>query len=339
MYVLYCDDSIITGKTDREIDQVIKDLKGQKLDLTDEGDIGDFLGVKIQKQSDGTMSLSQPHLIDQILRDCHMDNDDISSKDTPLPSGKVVHRFTGSVPFDDHFPMRTVIGRMMYLEKASRPDISAAVHMLARYASCPKKEHGKLVKHVVAYLKATRDKGIIYKVDKSHSFDCYVDASFSGDYVKDIDQSDDPSSARSRTGLVIQYHGCPILWRSALQTECAMSSTESEVLALSQAMRDTLPLIWLMREIHKQGLIPEAVIPKIHCKMFEDNSGALTICTMPKIRARTKHINTKYFFFRSFVDKEVTIHKISTELQRADYLTKNLNSTLHRRHRLSVQGW
>jgi hypothetical protein len=131
MYVLYCDDSIITGKTDKEIDQVIKDLKGQKLDLTDEGDIGDFLGVKIQKQSDGTMFLSQPHLIDQILRDCHMDNDDIFNKDTPLPSGKVVQRFTGSAPFDDHFPMRMVIGRMMYLEKASRPNISAAVHMLA----------------------------------------------------------------------------------------------------------------------------------------------------------------------------------------------------------------
>ena len=56
MYVLYCDDSIIAAPSDKEIDQVIKDLKGQQLDLTDEGKIGDFLGVKIQKQPDGSVT-------------------------------------------------------------------------------------------------------------------------------------------------------------------------------------------------------------------------------------------------------------------------------------------
>ena len=98
MYVLYCDDSIIAAKTDKEIDQVIEDLKAQNLDLTDEGDIGDFLGVKIRKNPDGSMLLSQPHLIDQIIRDCHMENEDVSSKDTPLPVGRVVHRFQDSPP-------------------------------------------------------------------------------------------------------------------------------------------------------------------------------------------------------------------------------------------------
>ena len=102
-------------------------------------------------------------------------------------------------------------------------------------------------------------------------------------------------------------------------------------MALSQAMRDTLPIIWMLKEMQKYKIIKKAETPKVHCKMFEDNAGALTICTVPKVRARTKHINTKYFFCHQFVGKEVTIHKVGTEYQRADYLTKNLNSTLHKR--------
>ena len=68
--MLYCDDSIIAAKSDKEINKVIQDLKEQQLNLTDEGDIGNFLGVKIEKQPNGTMVLSQPCLIDQILADC-----------------------------------------------------------------------------------------------------------------------------------------------------------------------------------------------------------------------------------------------------------------------------
>ena len=338
IYVLYCDDSILASPSDSEIDQVIKDLKKQELNLTVEGDIGDFLGVKMEKVNN-TINMTQTHLIDLIIKELHLDGPNVSIKDTPLPVGKVVHRFKDSEDFDGHFNYRRTIGRLMYLEKATRPDISAATHMLARHCENPKKEHGKLVKWLALYLRATRDKGVIYNPDPTQSFEVYVDADFSGNWSKDIDHGDDPSSAKSRTGYVVMYFGCPILWASKLQSEISLSSTESEVVALSQSLRETLPLIWLLKEIKRKGLIKKADTPRVHAKLFEDNAGALEICTVPKLRARTKHINTKYFFFRSFVGKEVSIHKISTELQAADYLTKNLNYTLHARHRKKIQGW
>jgi hypothetical protein len=54
----------------------------------------------------------------------------------------------------------------------------------------------------------------------------------------------------SHTGYVIQYAGCPIYWQSKLKTEIALSTTEAEHIVLSQALRETLPMTSLMKEIN-----------------------------------------------------------------------------------------
>ncbi len=69
MYALYIDDSILAGPDKKEIDQIIIDLKRAKLNITEEGDLVDFLGVQIERKEDGSVHLTQPQLIDQILKD------------------------------------------------------------------------------------------------------------------------------------------------------------------------------------------------------------------------------------------------------------------------------
>jgi len=49
-----------------------------------------------------------------------------------------------------------------------------------------------------------------------------------------------------------------------------------------------------MEELQEQGVSIMNSNAEINCKVFEDNLGALTIATLPKIRPRTKYINTKY---------------------------------------------
>ena len=90
--MLYTDDSILAGPCQQEIDQIVKDLKRAKLNLTDEGDIQDFLGVNKDKQNDGTIKLSQPHLADQILKDPNMLNDNVKIKQTPAMVSKLLKR-------------------------------------------------------------------------------------------------------------------------------------------------------------------------------------------------------------------------------------------------------
>ena len=67
MCVLHTDDSILAGQDKEELQQVIADIKKAGLDVTEEGDIEDFLGVNIDRVDDETFHLSQPHLIEQIL--------------------------------------------------------------------------------------------------------------------------------------------------------------------------------------------------------------------------------------------------------------------------------
>ena len=136
------------------------------------------------------------------------------------------------------------------------------------------------------------------------------------------------------------YAGCPVVWKSQLQTECALSSTESEYTGLSYALREAIPIMELLKEMKRQGLPIHSASAKVHCKVFEDNSGALEIAKVHKFRPRTKHLNVKLHHFRSYVDrKEISIHKISTENQPRDFLTKPLNEELLTRHRKTVMGW
>ena len=91
----------------------------------------------------------------------------------------------------------------------------------------------------------------------------------------------------------------------------------------------------------------EASQPEVFCTAFEDNSGALEMARVPKMRPRTKHINLKYHFFRDRVvqdgdiDIEGKIHvkAIATEDQLADLFTKAVSQELFLKFRMEIMGW
>jgi hypothetical protein len=79
---------------------------------------------------------------------------------------------------------------------------------------------------------------------------------------------------------------------------------------------------------------------KIHCKVFEEYTGALEMARTPKMRPRTKHMNLKYHQFREAVRKgQVTIHAINTLDQLADIFTKPLALDLFTKLRFGIMGW
>jgi len=113
-----------------------------------------------------------------------------------------------------------------------------------------------------------------------------------------------------------------------MQTKMALSTTEAEFIALSEGLRTVIPIMNLMEEMLEQGVSIAKGQVEIRSKVFEDNSGDLTIATLPKIRPRKKYINTKYWHFREHLEQgNVTIHLVSTKDQIADLLTKPLSET------------
>jgi Reverse transcriptase (RNA-dependent DNA polymerase) len=339
IYILYTDDSILAGPDEQELDNIIQQMKDVGLKITSEGGIEDFLGMTIDRKEDGSFELTQKRLIASILKDLGLDRSNVTPKTTPTASSKILSKHPSSPAFDGHFHYRSVIGKLNYLEKSTRPDIAYAVHQCARFASDPRYEHGQAVKWLGRYLYGTRDQGIIFKPTKTSSLNLFVDSDWSGLWDKTI-AATDSSTARSRHGFILEYCGCPLIWASQLQTEIALSSTEAEYIGLSKALRETIPIMNILQEMQKLQFKIGITNPKVHCKVFEDNSGALEMAKVHKFRPRTKHINIKYHHFRSYVnDDTISIHPITSEQNPADMLTKGLGVNKLRINRFRVMGW
>ena len=200
-------------------------------------------------------------------------------------------------------------------------------------------EHAKAVRWIGRYLKGTRTEGTILTPDISKSLEVHVDADFAGNWDPLI-ATEDRSTARSRHGFYIHYGGMPITYKSTLQQEIALSSTESEITGLSYALREAIPIIRLLDEMQGRGFKINNTSARVHCKVFEDNSGAIEIARIRKFRPRTKHLNNRLWHFRSYVDQGIiTIHPIRSEDQPADVLTKPLSESDFKRHRMTNNGY
>ena len=282
--------------------------------------------------------LRQTKLIDSILKtvkmmDCNPDT--TPAKERPLGMDK------DGAPFDEDWEYASVVGKLLYLVN-TRPDIQFSVHQCARFTHSPKASHAMAVKRICRYLKGTRELGMVYKPDSidQHSIqlDAYVDADFSGLYG--IEDSLDPVSSRSRTGFVFLLGNCPVVWKSALQSETALSTVEAEYIALSTAMRELIPLRRLVKEVCE--------VLDVHCAnavvkstVFEDNMGCIQVVNAPKMTSRTKHINVKYHFFRSHIGKEqgIEIQHVATSYQLADIFTKGLDKDTFQHLCDLLMGW
>ncbi len=110
---------------------------------------------------------------------------------------------------DQQWNYRSVIGMLMFLASSTRPDILFAVHQCAKFNSSPRKSHDIAVKRVGRYLRRTRDKGIIFKPDRTNALNCYVDADFAGTFSQET--AHEKASVLSRTGYTITFASCHIL--------------------------------------------------------------------------------------------------------------------------------
>jgi hypothetical protein len=310
----------------------------RRFEIEEECDIGDYLGISIEKKKDGSMALTQPQLIESILTDLKLHQENVKGRTTPAMKTVLVHKDANGAPFDNSFHYRSVIGKLNYLEKSTRPEIAYIVYQCARYCSEPKQSHAEAVKRIGRYLAATKHQGIILKPN-SNMFECYVDASHAGDWKQEA-SIDDPSTARSRTGYVLTYANCPIIWASKLQTEIALSTTEAEYIVLSTAAREVLPMIALAKEAAKRKLIVRIDAPLIRCTIFEDNEGMVQMANVPKMHPCTKHLNIKYHFFRQYVENgTLQVQFIPGEEQVADIFTKPLEEASFVSHRSRISGW
>ena len=165
----------------------------------------------------------------------------------------------------------------------------------------------------------------------------YVNANFSGNWnIRTAEH--DVSTAKSRTWFIILFAGCPIIWAYRLQTQISLPTTAAKYIALSQSLREVIPIMNLLTKFKSSGFNIVSTTPSKVCTAFKDNNGAVGIANVPKMRACTKHINLAYHHFcEHIIQKKIVINPIDTSFQMANIFTKSLCSELFLRHHTAIQ--
>ena len=125
-------------------------------DVTDEGKIEDYLGVRIEQLPNSQVRMTQPQLINSILTDLKLGHTKLNvdkryqAKTQPVPASSTVilSRDINGEPHNETWSYRSVIGKLNFLEKSSQPDIAYAVHNAACFSADPKATHSKAVKKI-----------------------------------------------------------------------------------------------------------------------------------------------------------------------------------------------
>lgn len=201
----------------------------------------------------------------------------------------------------------------MYLAVCTRPDIAHAVSYLSQYNDCHDSSHWSAAKRVLRYLKGTRNVGLSFK-KTTKSLIGYVDAN----WANCLDDR------KSYTGFVFMMAGNPISWESRKQPTTALSSTEAEYMALSEATKEAVYLQSFLLEL---GM---TAVQKV--KLFSDNCGAIKLADNPIHHNRSKHIDVRHHFVRGALQSgRIEVVYKPTEHMAADVLTKGLSRSKHRK--------
>lgn len=205
----------------------------------------------------------------------------------------------------------------MYLAQCTSPDLAHAVGTLSQHLDRPSSSHWEAALHVLRYVAGTTNLGIVYTncdsiaITGQKSFERPTS-------LCDDDWAGDLSTRRSTTGYIFVLAGGAVSWRSRLQPTVALSSTEAEYRAVTEAGQE---LMWLRNMMKIFGYSdPNPTI------LQSDNMGAIHLTSKSIFHARTKHIEIHYHWIREAVKRgDLQVKYCPTESMVADLLTKQLS--------------
>ena len=138
----------------------------------------------------------------------------------------------------------------------------------------------------------------------------------------DADYATCTDSRKSNTGWIYLYNGGAISWRSCQQSVTALSTSEAEYMAISDAAKEARSLIKLNASLD--------LMNSNNIKIYEDNRGALKWTSTQSEPSRTKHIDVHFHHIKDMVKiGRITVVPVVTELQLADAFTKALPRDRH----------
>jgi hypothetical protein len=277
------------------------------------GSISWLLGMEVNRdRKRGTLALSQVTYIDSLLRKFNMA--DCKSVSVPLDPMVQLSReqcpTTPEVTAEmENIPYRTLIGGLVWLATATRPDLALTVCVLSRFIDNPGLPHWNAGKRVLQYLKGTRNFALVYGAsDSTLGLDIFADA--------------DGMSIENRkaiSGYAFILNGAAVSWSSKQQEIVSLSTTEAEYVAITYTAKEAIWFRYFIAELFGPITFPFII--------YNDNQSAIALAhaELGQFHARTKHIDIRYHFIREKIeDRSLEVVYCPTTEMTADVLTKAL---------------
>jgi hypothetical protein len=334
--LLYVDDILIlTAPGASATADRLKTELAHRFKMTDLGTASQFLGLEISYPGDGAIALGQSSYIAGLLRRFGLSA--ANGVATPMDYRVRLDVAEGEMlSHEDQGLYLSIVGSLMYAAMATRPDISFAVAALSRYNSAPSSVHLTAAKRVLRYLKQTAHLRLVYS--GSAKLEGFTDSDF----------ADDTTDRKSQGAYVFRVLGTAISWQSRKQNMVALSTTEAEYMAFTEAAREAL---WL-RQLHRDLSLPAGtlsaddsalsaddsalsaddseVTAAYTVPIASDNHGALTTVHSEGQKARTKHFDIRYHAVRDLERKQrIAFGYVPSADNAADVGTKALDKAPH----------
>jgi hypothetical protein len=312
--VIYVDDFIVAATEHQQVRDLKEHLR-KEYTITEAPDLESFIGIHLKHLRNGAIKISQPGFINALIEEFDPD-DNLSFASTPM-SASFCDDFQDDAEIlndTDREKFRSALGSFIFLLR-TRPDLAYAINRLATRTTRATVKDMNAIYRVLKYLKATKDRGIIFKKSVTLREDitqifCWVDAAF---------QCHRDGKSQSGYCFNIGGHTSGMFYsRSFKQSRVTTSSTQSELVAMEEAVKELEWFRLLMDELGFPQTKPNV--------MFEDNKSTITLATeFSGNMKRTKHfISSIHYLLDNYLQKIITVCHIATEDQVADILTKPL---------------
>lgn len=308
LLALYVDDGLLAAKSKQTVGIVLERLKGDfRMTI---GKADNYVGMEISRNpKTGEIFVGQSEYLKKVLEKFNMK--DCKEGSVPMELHLSLSKNMGPTNKEEKEEMskilyRQAVGSLMFAAVVSRPDIAYAVSCVSRFLDNPGREHWLAVKRILRYIKGTVDHGLLYKADDNYVLG-YTDSDFSGCV----------DTRRSTSGYIFTKSGAAISWKSQLQANVNLSTTEAEYVASTEDAREA---IWLRNLFDSMGDEADSV------KLMIDNQSTIKWIQNIELHKRVKHIDVRFHFIREKAEEGIiTVDYVRSADQLADILTKGLN--------------
>jgi hypothetical protein len=308
-----------TSESDKLLDELENQLRKTYGTITVKcGKVIDYVGMTFDFTEPTTVKVTMAHSVQDILTGCGVDG----TAATPASENLFNIRDTTKATEQEKKWFHTYVAKMLYVSKRVKPECMVAVAFLTtRVEKCDVDDLNKL-KRLLKYLRETADRGIALTIGDEIRITVYIDAAY-GVHT---------DSGKSHSGFAVQVGVGSLAVSSSKQKIVTKSSTESELVALSDYASAG---IHLMNFLKSQGY---EVQP---CNLMQDNMSTIALIRRGQPGAiGSRHMNIRYFWLKEKIDNgEVIVSHLPTEKMIANILTKPVQGRQFMLEREMLTNW